>query len=314
MSAQARERDHSELQRKPFGPADPGFADFELGARALVDALRLSEARASAASALVLLRTAVLALARARRARTPDPAATTTAPDNGWFGLMQVADLAPLLEALPPEQAAQLQQLLAPNFDAARLPALPQRERERCLITLRRMAFALGDPLENDASALRRVHTARRARRGALACLVLVALGLGLARVLHRPNLALHKPVVVDRPDPQLVVDPAHVVDGDRTNLGFHTVARGDKSVLIDLLAPQRIRRVDVYNRMDCCQERVVPLSIEVSTDGTSFRHVADRNHRFALWKASFPPVEARWVRLTQRNDQPFHLSEIEIY
>jgi hypothetical protein len=313
VSAQAQEHDPAELRRKPFGPADPGFADFELGARALVDALRLSEARASAASALILLRTAVLALARARRARAPEPAGMPP-PVDDWLGLLQLPDLAPLLEALPPEHAAQLQQLLAPNFDAARLPALPERERERCLITLRRIAFALGDPLENDASALRRARTARRARRAALACVGLLALGWGLARALHRPNLALHKPVVVDRPDPQLVVDPAHVVDGDRTNLGFHTVARGNKSVLIDLLTPQRIRRVDVYNRMDCCQERVVPLSIDVSNDGKTFLHVANRNHRFALWKASFPPVEARWVRLTQSNDQPFHLSEIEVY
>jgi len=113
---------------------------------------------------------------------------------------------------------------------------------------------------------------------------------------------------------PQYNVDPAQVVDGDRTNLGFDTVALGEKSVLIDLLAPHRIRRVDVYNRMDCCQERVVPLSIEVSSDGKTFRHVADRSHRFALWKASFPPVEARWVRLTHHGDQPFHLSEIEVY
>jgi hypothetical protein len=302
-----------ELERKPYGPAEPGFAEFELGARALADALCLSEARESAASALILLRTAVLALSSARRARASGQTAAP-APDDVWSGLLQLPGPARLLEALPPEHAALLQRLLAPEFEAAGVLGLAASERERSLITLKRLAFALGDPLENDASAARRLRAARIARRLALACLVLLGLGFGLARALHRPNLALHKPVIVDRSDPQYAVDPAQVVDGDRTNLGFHTVAGGEKSVLIDLLAPHRIRRVDVYNRMDCCQERVVPLSIEVSNDGKTFRQVAARSRRFALWKASFPPVEARWVRLTQNGDQPFHLSEIEVH
>lgn len=313
MSGLVLERPHPDREPKPYGPADPGFAEFELGARALGDALRLSEARESAPSALILLRTAVLALSRARRARAPGQAAAF-APDNVWSGLLQLPDLARLLEALPPEDATLLQRLLAPEFEAAGVLGLAASERERALITLKRIAFALGDPLENDASAARRLRAARRARRVAIAGLVLLGLGFGLARALRRPNLALHKPVVVERSDPQYGVDPAQVVDGDRTNLGFHTVARGEKSVLIDLLAQHRIRRVDVYNRMDCCQERAVPLFIEVSSDGKTFRHVADRSHRFALWKASFPPVEARWVRLVQDGDQPFHLSEIEIY
>jgi len=296
-----------------FAPADPGFSEFELGARALGDALRLSEAPESTASALILLRTAVLALASARRARASGQAATP-APEHVWSGLLQLPELAQLLGALPPEHAALLQRLLAPEFEAAGVLGLAARERERCLITLKRIAFALGDPLENDASAARRLRTARRARRVALACLVLLGLGLGLARALRRPDLALYKPVAVAGADPQFGVDPVQVVDGDRTNLGFVTFSQGEKSVLIDLLAPHRIRRVDVYNRMDCCQERAVPLSIDVSSDGKTFRHVADRSHRFALWKASFHPVEARWVRLTQNGDQPFHLSEIEVY
>jgi len=171
-----------------------------------------------------------------------------------------------------------------------------------------------GDPLENAASAVRRRRTVRRVRGVALAGLLVLGLGFGLAKALQRPNLALHKPVLVNGADPTNDVAHAQLVDGDRTNLGFHTLARGDKSVVIDLLAPHLIRRVDVYNRMDCCQERVVPLAIEVSSDGQTFRPVAHQRHRFALWKASFPPVEARWVRLSQSSDQPFHLSEVEIY
>jgi hypothetical protein len=314
VSTPVLERSELEGEPRTFGPTDPGFAEFELGARALGDALRLSEADASAASALVLLRTAVLSLSSARRVRSSAHPASASPPESGWNGLMQLADAVRVIERLTPDQRALLEQLLAPDFHPAHLLRLTAGERERCLIVLKRLAFALGDPLENAASAVRRRRTVRRVRAVLLAGLPILGLSLGLANALQRPNLALHKPVVVKGADPRTDVDHAQLVDGDRTNLGFHTLALGDKSVVIDLLAPHLIRRVDVYNRMDCCQERVVPLAIEVSIDGQTFWPVAHQGHRFALWKASFPPVEARWVRLSQSSDQPFHLSEVEVY
>jgi hypothetical protein len=314
VSAPVLERPELELERRTFAASDPGFAEFELGARALADALRLSEGGASGASALVLLRTAVLSLASARRARSAAQRASPSPDESRWNGLLQVTDAVRVIERLSADQRALLEQLLAPDFDPGQLLRLTAGERERGLIVLRRLCFALGDPLANAASAVRRRRTVRRVRAAALAGLLVFGLGWGLAKALQRPNLALHKPVLVKDADPTIDVDHAQLVDGNRTNLGFHSLARGDKSVVIDLLAPHLIRRVDVYNRMDCCQERAVPLAIEVSSDGQTFRPVAHQGRRFALWKASFPPVDARWVRLTQSSDQPFHLSEVEIY
>ena len=82
----------------------------------------------------------------------------------------------------------------------------------------------------------------------------------------------------------------------------------------IDLGKVQRISRVVVYNRADCCQERAVPLKIEVSKDGGQYRQVAERKEQFEKWKADFPPTDARYVRLTHLSAMAFHLSEVEVY
>jgi hypothetical protein len=314
MTAHVLARTHAEEPVLEYGPADPGFAAFELGRRLLVDAVRLSESRACTDSALLLFRAALLALGSARFARASGHDTVQPAAEGSWPRLQQLTDAAELIEQLPADRRALLQKLLAPDFDEVRLLGLAASERERGLAASRRLAFVLAEPLERDASAARRRQTARRARFAALTCLVLLVLGGGLVRVLQRPNLALHKPVFVDSPDPHFDVDHARVVDGDRTNLGFHTLTRGLKRVTIDLETVHRIRRVDIYNRLDCCQERAAPLSVEVSRDGNEFQRVARRNRRFALWKASFPPVEARWVRIVQTGDDAFHLSEIEVY
>ena len=64
-------------------------------------------------------------------------------------------------------------------------------------------------------------------------------------------------------------------MDGDLTNLGFHTIEAPNQNVTIDLGKVRRIFRVVVYNRADCCQQRAVPLKIEVSQDNKKFRQVA---------------------------------------
>ncbi|MEY2929678.1 MAG: type domain [Pseudomonadota bacterium] len=303
------------MTTRPFGPGMPGFAAFELGARALQDALRLSESGASAASALLLLRAAVLSLLSAQLARGSSSGAgepPAELPVDRWACLLAQPGLRPLLQRLPEEQSALLQRLLAPGGEEA--APLPPAQRGHCLATLQRLAFHLGDPLERAAATVRRQRTARRLRSVALAALLLVGLLTLALRLSSRPNLALHQPVMVETSDPQYAVNPERVVDGDRSSVGFMTPYGGAHTLRIDLQSVQRIRSVFIYNRMDCCLDRAVPLSVEVSSDGEHFRHVADRSRHFALWKARFPPVEARWVRLVHLSAEPFHLSEVEVY
>jgi hypothetical protein len=119
----------------------------------------------------------------------------------------------------------------------------------------------------------------------------------------------------VEGSDENLRVDPQHVVDGDRSNLGFHTTARVGTSVTIDLGAAKSIRRVDVYNRADCCLERVVPVTLELSANGTEYRSVARNDHIFDIWTVPLPAnTTTRFVRLTHGSASFFHLSEVEVY
>lgn len=296
----------------PFAREHAGFAAFQLGSRALNDALALAESAAGAASALLLCRAAVLWFLSAHLARGAGP--SSALPSDRWAALQELPGLRDPLDGLPADQRARVRALLAPAFAEAELASASARDLRRDLATLRSIAFTLGDPLENDAAAARRQRAARWTRRAAAFCLFGALLLVGLASALRRPNLALRQPVTVQGSDPTYDINPARVVDGDRTNLGFHTLTRGPKSVTIDLLAPRRIQRIDVYNRVECCLDRAVPLAIEVSSDGRSFARVAHRERRFALWRAKLSPIEARWVRLVHEGDQPFHLSEIEIY
>jgi len=302
------------LSCQPLARGDSGFAAFQLGARALNDALAVAESAQGVASALVLCRAAVLCFLSAQLARGAGATTPPALPPDRWAALQELSGMARTLERLPTAQQARIAALLLATFDESELASSSAGELERDLAALRSIAFALGDPLENSARAARRQRAARLLRRAAVCCVLAAVLGWGLASALRRPNLALRRPVAVQSSDPIFHINPAQVVDGDRTNLGFHTTTRDPKSVTIDLQVPRHIRRIDVYNRLDCCQDRAVPLSIEVSSDGQRFTRVAHRERRFALWKVKLSPLEVRWVRLVDEGDQAFHLSEIEVY
>jgi hypothetical protein len=57
-----------------------------------------------------------------------------------------------------------------------------------------------------------------------------------------------------------------------------------------------------------------VPLRIEVSTDGKSYREVAKRLKDFKVWRAMLPPVTVRYVRLVSTSGKYFHLAEVDVY
>jgi hypothetical protein len=292
-----------------FGPGHPGYPEFELGVQALADAQQLSEAAHHSASALLLYRAALILFLNARLARAPDSALDTAA--ERWARLEQLPEAGDVLAQLTSRQASLVREAICAESEEGHAAKWSSQDRELCQDGLRRLALALGDPLAVEAGHGRRLLFVRRLRIGVLALCLLLPMAYAL---LKRPNLALHRPVVVSSRSPQYGVDPNRVVDGKRSNLGFHTQDDGEKTVTVDLGSLRKIRRVDVFNRVDCCWERAVPLALEVSTDGKSFRTVLVHIDEFALWKAEFGSTEARYVRLTQTGSGPFHLSEIEVY
>jgi F5/8 type C domain len=94
----------------------------------------------------------------------------------------------------------------------------------------------------------------------------------------------------------------------------FHTNEEMNPWFEIDLVRPTAVHRLFVKNRADCCQERAVPLLIEVSLNRSNWQQVARRDSPFAFWEPSFSPVEARYVRLRVPRFTALHLEQVTVY
>jgi hypothetical protein len=97
------------------------------------------------------------------------------------------------------------------------------------------------------------------------------------------------------------------------SGLVFHTAYEERPWVLVDLLATRTIHTVKVVNRSDCCDERCLPLVVEVAGEDGQFTEVGRRTDTFAEWTVDFAPRRARTVRLRVEARTYFHLQEIEI-
>jgi hypothetical protein len=93
----------------------------------------------------------------------------------------------------------------------------------------------------------------------------------------------------------------------------FHTTLEHHPWVVVDLLAKRTIRRVTVVNRGDCCDDRCLPLVVEVADEHGAFTEVARRTQPFGTWNAEFPARVARSVALWVEARTYFHLQEIQI-
>ena len=100
---------------------------------------------------------------------------------------------------------------------------------------------------------------------------------------------------------------------GSRTIIFFCTQEELNPWMEIDLGKVQEFSRVEVQNRTDCCDERAVPLAIEVSEDATKWREVARKTELFSLWKADFPKVKARYVRTRALARTFLHLERVSV-
>jgi hypothetical protein len=59
--------------------------------------------------------------------------------------------------------------------------------------------------------------------------------------------------------------------------------------------------------------ERAVPLILEVSNDGKSYRKVAERTRPFSTWNAKFESTDARYVRLRSPRKTMLHLERVSV-
>jgi len=93
----------------------------------------------------------------------------------------------------------------------------------------------------------------------------------------------------------------------------FHTTDQNHPWVEIDLERKVRFSGVRVENRRDCCEERAVPLVVEAADESRKFRVLAQRDKSFDSWLASFPPTEARYVRVRILRPSLLHLGRVRV-
>ncbi|HVR19725.1 MAG TPA: discoidin domain-containing protein, partial [Polyangiaceae bacterium] len=97
-------------------------------------------------------------------------------------------------------------------------------------------------------------------------------------------------------------------------NYFFHTLQEKNPSVTFDLRSKKGISTVVVENRLDCCPERAVPLVVSVSDDQKRWKEVARRRDTFTSWRAKFPRLRARYVRVHAEGEAMIlHLSRVRI-
>jgi hypothetical protein len=301
----------AQAREKSYGPGHPGWEEYEFARALMADADQLGEPAEGKTSALLLYRSAAALMVRARLLRAaidPGPEASTS---ECWARLSAHPSVAPTLALTTPDERSLIDSGFADAADGQWVK-LPRAGRARAATALRKLAQNLAAAIQLDSRHLRNTLLIRWARIAT--ALLVVALGMRFAARGEGHNLALHRPVTVVTSHPSFGRDPSALVDGDRQNLGFHTVQGANQQVTIDLGSVERLSRVVVYNRFDCCAERAVPLRLEASTDGKSFQLVEERGEPFDHWKVELPGTKARYVRLTNLRADFFHLSEVEVY
>jgi hypothetical protein len=140
--------------------------------------------------------------------------------------------------------------------------------------------------------------------------LALIALGLYLRDSLNLGNVALGKHWTASSNYANLR-PLSGTLPSRSQHFFFHTLGDREGWLEIDLERPTRIASAKIVNRDDCCQTRALPLVIEASVDHAQWRELARTGREFDVWRTSFQPFSARWVRLRVLRPSAFHLKNV---
>ena len=297
-----------------FGPNQPGWAEYDAARHARDGVVQIGETGQSSWAVLLLERDATSLLVRAHAAREKLELSGGPISESDWETARNVPAIQEAWINLSALQSTTLVAATGPQGDHA-IASLAVPQRKAFAIGLHEFVTAIAEPLEFEANRLGRALFARytRVTLAAVGVLVFVALiGSWIGSKFEKPNIALHQRVEVSSQYPGAGEDHALLVDGDRTNLGFHTECQGGWAI-IDLGAPKKIDKVVVYNRTEY-PERAVPTVIELSNDHQNFRQVAEKKEVYDKWSATGLGAQARYVKLRNKSSNCFHLAEVEVY
>lgn len=280
-------------------------------ARNALEPLQPLEFGPAHAAACELYREAIYWVLRAESA-----AATSSVPAKSFDELWDTMDRAPLLKAAG-DSASTLdeiaQALKAKDF--VHFAELPPVEARELATTLRHFAETLVDSLNPAQLEVERIWMRRMTRVGALLAVAVVALVASVFALDARErarDVAAGKPWEVSTRWGESCPSPEQTCENSPLYF-FHTFEENDPWFIVDLKESTRISGVRVENRADCCQERAIPLVIEVSPDRQSWSEVARRTTDFGTWKASFAPVQARYVKLHVPRVTNLHFKRVRV-
>ncbi len=143
----------------------------------------------------------------------------------------------------------------------------------------------------------------------------------GLPESHDAENLALNKATSTSSRSQWSKQDDGHgAVDGViNGKFGFHTSQQADPWWQVDLGDAYDLSEIVAFNRLDCCAERAQHLVALLSTDGQAWEEVYAHQGGAFGGKDGNPlhiPLtgRARYVRLQLRDNQFFHLDEVQVF
>jgi len=101
---------------------------------------------------------------------------------------------------------------------------------------------------------------------------------------------------------------------GAKTSIFFHTYNEQNPWLEYDFGRPVSFSSLTIENRDDCCGDRALPLVVEVSNDGKTFKEVIRRDGAFGTWNPSFSPQLARYLRLRVARESILHLEAVKVH
>jgi len=211
------------------------------------------------------------------------------------------------------EREAEVRKLFSTPRLGVVLAERTEADQEAAAASLKRAALVAIDVRERPLRALEAI-TLKAVARIVLTVLLLAGvLGAAIWLRPQRQNIAAGKPWTTSSS-----MFDCHPEQGEcggvKTRIFFHTRDEENPWLRYDLGSKMNISGLRIENRQDQEGARAVPLVVEVSDDGASFKQVARREDDFSVWKPSFPKVSARYVRLRVARRSMLHLDDVEIY
>jgi hypothetical protein len=198
---------------------------------------------------------------------------------------------------------------------------LPADEALRLAEAARAVVRALAKLVE--PRSLPEIRFTRKARLMALGAAVVIPLLWGAVLLAaRRTNLALHKPVTASSVLPGALSPPSGLTDGvTHGAYGAHTDLGHPGAppwLTVDLEGTYVVDSFKVYNRSDSALQASLPLTLQISEDGTNFTDVGTRTIYFGQdmpWRLDLlQPQRARYVRVLGQPGKYVVLAELEVF